>query len=679
MTSGNATYDQVGGGINMSGGSGYVTNCHISGNVSYSYGGGTAYGAIYNCIFIGNSALGGGGGGSYQGTLNSCIMSNNVTFGHCYGGGSYESTLNNCTLVNNHADYGGGSYRGTLNNCLLSGNRADNYAGGAYFGILNDCRLSGNHSDWGGASMAATLTRCVLSGNSASRFGGGSSDGDILYNCLLTGNHAGQYGGGSAGGELNNCTLYGNTAGSYSGGSRGGELNNCIIWSNTVNGATANWKYSTLSDCCTTPLAPGSGNITNNPQFVDMANGDYRLDNSSPCIDLGNDANAPMPYDLDGTNRIIGSAVDMGAYECGYVAYSLSLSPTNKSYNSGAVSGQIIAVTGNVSWIATESLSWVSITAGSSGSGDGTVTYSLLANNSESTRNGILTVSGGGITQTVSIVQSSGWYPSASIQITDRTPAFSWFETSDATWYQIWINSNGKKYLSKWVNNSTTWTPPSDMNAGDYSWWIRAWGPAIGMQAWSDEQQFTIPANPPDKPILLTPTGAQFDRTPLFDWDSNEQATWYQLWISKDGKKYYSKWLNQTSTEWTPFWNLPNGEFEWWLRGWNVDGMGAWSTGTTFDYGRVILFSPAADSTVGTIGSFEWLDAPSGAAEWYQVWLGKNGSKYSNQWYRRSEVLDGSSLILDYELSVGTYNWWVRNWSAADGMGLWAGQEFTVE
>jgi len=60
----------------------------------------------------------------------------------------------------------------------------------------------------------------------------------------------------------------------------------------------------------------GIGNITQDPQFVDPANGDFHLASSSPCIDAG----ITQPWmvgaqDLDGNPRISGPSVDIGAYE----------------------------------------------------------------------------------------------------------------------------------------------------------------------------------------------------------------------------------------------------------------------------------------------------------------------------------------------------------------------------
>jgi hypothetical protein len=74
----------------------------------------------------------------------------------------------------------------------------------------------------------------------------------------------------------------------------------------------------------------GIGNINANPMFADAANGDYHLLAESPCIDAGDntalppdtldldddgDTEEPIPFDLDGSPRISGLAVDMGAYE----------------------------------------------------------------------------------------------------------------------------------------------------------------------------------------------------------------------------------------------------------------------------------------------------------------------------------------------------------------------------
>ena len=155
---------------------------------------------------------------------------------------------------------------------------------------------------------------CKFINNFASR-GGGTYEG-ILYNCVLAHNVASLQGGGAAGNAtLYNCTLTSNSAHYCGGGTYGGALNNCINYYNTAPDG-ANYYDATLNYCCTTPDPGGTNNITNEPQFVNAAAGDYRLLPSSPCIDRG--INQDWMYeetDLAGHPRILNGAVDMGAYE----------------------------------------------------------------------------------------------------------------------------------------------------------------------------------------------------------------------------------------------------------------------------------------------------------------------------------------------------------------------------
>jgi hypothetical protein len=263
----------------------------LAGNTA-DYGGGAYSGTLNNCTLTGNTAY--VGGGAYSGTLNDCILAENSA--QYDGGGAYDGTLNNCTFVGNWASRGGGAFLGTVNNCTLSSNTAYE-GGGAYRGRLNDCTLTANsaHSDGGGAYVS-TLNNCVLIGNSAS------------------------YGGGAAWGTLHHCTLTANSATNFGGGAYFSGLDNCIVYYNTAAGRPnrPNYEQSSLNYSCTTPLPlTGSGNITNEPRFVSLTEGDLRLHADSPCINAGHN---PYPYapgstDLDGDPRIAGGTVDMGAYE----------------------------------------------------------------------------------------------------------------------------------------------------------------------------------------------------------------------------------------------------------------------------------------------------------------------------------------------------------------------------
>jgi len=70
---------------------------------------------------------------------------------------------------------------------------------------------------------------------------------------------------------------------------------------------------------------PGTGNINEEPMFVapitataaPTTTGNYRVHYNSPTIDAGSTLSVTAATDLDGHPRVMGKAVDMGAYEVG--------------------------------------------------------------------------------------------------------------------------------------------------------------------------------------------------------------------------------------------------------------------------------------------------------------------------------------------------------------------------
>ena len=348
---GDTYHEGSGGGIWCASSSVLVSNCVLAGNSVSQVAGGVLSGTLQDCTLATNSApgcggafysdlrrcsiIGGFGLGAMFSTLNDCSIIGNV------GGGVSDSMLTNCTIIGNtNVGYGAGANAGTLSGCLLASNTAVSSGGGAYGATLigcvlmtnsaygnkgggvgasrlSNCTILGNYAWEGGGEYGSTLTNCVLAGNwvKAPNGHGGGAYGGTLYNCTLNGNIAGS-GGGEYGATLNNCTLTGNNATNTGGAAYAGTLNNCVLYFNTAP-QSANYDAGTnLNYCCTTPMpASGDGNFTNPPMFVDQANGDFRLQAISPCINAGANAYAAAAPDLDGNPRILGGTVDVGAYE----------------------------------------------------------------------------------------------------------------------------------------------------------------------------------------------------------------------------------------------------------------------------------------------------------------------------------------------------------------------------
>ena len=77
------------------------------------------------------------------------------------------------------------------------------------------------------------------------------------------------------------------------------------------------------------------------------------------------------------------------------ISCTYSIYPTSKSFaSSGGSSTVSVTTQGGCNWTAASHASWISITSGSSGNGNGTVYYSVSANTSTSSRTGAITIAG---------------------------------------------------------------------------------------------------------------------------------------------------------------------------------------------------------------------------------------------------------------------------------------------
>ena len=293
-TSGDDRRDESGGGVYAP--DGFLTNCVISHNSAYRYGGGACFGTLRDCTVSTNSAPNNaaGGGGAYEARLEGCTLSGNATAGD-----------------------GGGANGGTLSHCALNGNSTSDHGGGAFGATLNDCEVRANRAagqySRGGGVRDCTLNRCLVEGNYANYEGGGVCGG-TANNCLIVTNSSGSSAGGMFESTLNNCTVSGNAATNYHGGTYGGTINNSVVYFNTAP-SSSNYGGGVWSHSCTTPDPGGTNNITGDPLFLDAAAGDYHLAPTSLCVNAGDNADAPGTTDLDGKPRIAEGTVDMGAHE----------------------------------------------------------------------------------------------------------------------------------------------------------------------------------------------------------------------------------------------------------------------------------------------------------------------------------------------------------------------------
>ena len=202
--------------------------------------------------------------------------------------------LENCLFIHNTT-----AFTGNPSNLVTMGNSGG--SGSVYF--LDNAAIDNTVSDAapgtivslkGGGSAAATCNLCAnnntVSGNALSS----GSSGAVLIEGI----------------EVTGSLIRANLANNIFWGNRGTDL--YINYSTTV--LVAN---DIGTEDGTSEAAGSAGNISTDPLFVDSASGNYRLHAGSPASDVGE--NLPpgtvRSYDLDGSARIDGAIVDLGAYE----------------------------------------------------------------------------------------------------------------------------------------------------------------------------------------------------------------------------------------------------------------------------------------------------------------------------------------------------------------------------
>jgi hypothetical protein len=239
-----------------------ITDCKFEGNETWGFASGAVGGGFFisptfeRCTFINNNSLGGSGaigvgfgaGDPTVITIDECHFEGNQASGPWgalgvgFGASGY---VTDCTFVNNHAGNTGGA-AGCPEYAYLE---------------LTGCTFAGNSSDFGGGAVGfylgstGVLRGCTLFGNSAP-VGGGvlvetASDAVTLENTIVSFSTMGEAVGGPGTVTLACCDVFGNAGGDFVG---------------------------LIAD-----QLGVSGNISLDPLFEDPEDGEFYLDEDSPC------------------------------------------------------------------------------------------------------------------------------------------------------------------------------------------------------------------------------------------------------------------------------------------------------------------------------------------------------------------------------------------------------------
>ena len=303
---------------------------------------------IYQHVeFINNSAASDGGGCLNDGTFDgdaspqyySCQFLDNTS------NGSGAGLFNNATGIKD--EDGNILYSGNSNpyivNTIFKNNTGftSDGIGGAMYNLGSK-----------GGSCSPSIINCLFVENkayaAAAIYNNGGDEGlssPSIINCTFADNEADPFniGGGTGGAVYNNGSFNGTSA---------PTVINCIFWDNVGAigsevfrnvGGTPFIAYSLVNkpNCSAINSATSGGTTTcglgmlynQNPNFVNPSACDYRLQDNSPAINIGDNQVNGTAIDLDSLPRILNSTIDFGPYESESIVLPIDLLFFKAQYN----------------------------------------------------------------------------------------------------------------------------------------------------------------------------------------------------------------------------------------------------------------------------------------------------------------------------------------------------------
>jgi inhibitor of cysteine peptidase len=245
----------------------------------------------------------------------------------------------------------------------------------------------------------------------------------------------------------------------------------------------------------------------------------------------------------------------------------------------------------------------------------------------------------------------------------NRTPVFTWEELADATSFEVEVTTpDGSEVLYSATDLLTARLKFADeLEAGTYSFRVRALLASGGTTEWTDPHTFTIV----DRPIVSIANNT-------ISWDNNG-AQRHELWISRDNSAeplFHNTDLTSTEIgDAIATLGLDDfGRFSVWVRSFMPDGSKtAWSPRAILQrFAEAVAVNPIANVPAGQAATISW--AVAEGVESYEVYIQKAGQ--SGAAYRLAGIT-GLTHEVTAELSRGNYLAWVRGALPGGGFTKW--------
>lgn len=266
--------------------------------------------------------------------------------------------------------------------------------------------------------------------------------------------------------------------------------------------------------------------------------------------------------------------------------------------------------------------------------------------------------------------------PSGVIQ--ETRPTLTWQAANRAEWYHVVIQYGDQHYFEHWTQDTelVSWW---DWANGNYTFYVQTWGNGE-FGDWSDGLAFTVDVAVLDRPTALAPDDTALDRNVIeMSWSAPTGATWYYVYIQRNGEFYMDEWFDTTQVQ---DWRLcfEQGDYAWWVQGWGPqNGFSQWSDQATFSI-QSPLDAPGKPTPISPFGlttsdqpTFSWGNTTD--TQWTWLVIYRYGEPYYEQW-----LPIAGSFQSFWQFEPGNYQWWCAGWNRVHGLGEWSdGNAFTVQ
>lgn len=282
--------------------------------------------------------------------------------------------------------------------------------------------------------------------------------------------------------------------------------------------------------------------------------------------------------------------------------------------------------------------------------------------------------------------------PTIGQRVVTSTPAFRWNTVIEAFTYEIEVQTTDNLLTQSVAPNSlddafVEFQFAEQLAEGNATVRVRGLNPLGQAGEWSPVTTFLIDAVPtPDRPTLTQPnvtvTGNAF---PTFAWVAPGGST-YQLWVGQtpdDPANGTAASLNNrvihlrdhTTTSYTHFLALDNGNYVAWVRSFNTAGEPSpWSVPVSFEVDVPIPARPIITEVVenGTRPTIEWdttgEDFPPNST--FHLWVNNLSTGQSR--VIQEQQLTETSFTPDFDLTPGRYRAWVQVTTAVGVRSAWS-------